>query len=81
MAKLSCVYIYYIELVNRVARLQDRRFKFQFPAGTKDFSVLQNVQLDPRPIQRPIKWVPRDYSPVVKRSGREADHSLYQCRG
>jgi hypothetical protein len=49
--------------------------RFRFPIGAWDFSLLGSVQTALSFTQPPLQWVPRAASPVVKRSGHEADHS------
>jgi hypothetical protein len=49
-------------------RLDGRGAGARFPTEARDFSALG-------PTQPPIQWTPRAASPVVKWSGREADHS------
>jgi hypothetical protein len=52
----------------------------RFPAGARDFSLLNMVQHDSGATQPPTQWVPRSLSPGLKRLGCENDHSpLYSA--
>jgi hypothetical protein len=50
--------------------------RVRFPAGVRDFTLLHSVQNDSRATQAPIQWVLKAFRQGVKRTGREADHSL-----
>jgi hypothetical protein len=48
--------------------------RIQFPAGTRDFSLLHNVQNGSGSHPTPLQWVPELFPPGAKRQGREVDH-------
>jgi hypothetical protein len=56
-------------------KLDDRGFRFRFPAGLGNFLITTASRTALGPIQPPIKWVSGAVSLEVKRPGREADHS------
>jgi hypothetical protein len=53
--------------------LDDRGFDSRRGLGIFLFATAFRTAL--RPTQHPIQWVPGVFTPVVKRPGREADHS------
>jgi hypothetical protein len=53
--------------------LHDLGVGVRVPVGSRAFSPASRPALGPT--QPPIQWVPGSLSPVVKRQGREADHS------
>jgi hypothetical protein len=54
--------------------LDDRGVGVRVPV-VSEFSLLHIVQPALESTQPPIQWVPRTFSPGVKRQGHEADHS------
>jgi hypothetical protein len=55
--------------------LDDRGSRVLFPAGLGIFLFTTASRMFLGPTQPPIQWVPGALSLVVKRPGREADHS------
>jgi hypothetical protein len=55
--------------------LNDRGFRARFPAGMGIFLFTTASRTPLRPTQPPIQWIPVPLSQVIKRPGREADHS------
>jgi hypothetical protein len=55
--------------------LDDRGSRVRFPAGAGIFLFTTASRTALEPNQPPIQWVPGALSLVVKRPGREADHS------
>jgi hypothetical protein len=55
--------------------MDDRGFRFRFPAGAGNFLFTTMSRPALGPTQFPIQWVPRALSLGVKRPGCEPDHS------
>jgi hypothetical protein len=51
------------------------RSAVRMPAGTRDFSLLQNVQIGSGAHPPSIQWVPELFTRGGKRPGRDADNS------
>jgi len=49
-------------------------FGVQFPEEPENFFLRHRIQTGSGAYQPPIQWVPGNFSPGVKRPGREADH-------
>jgi hypothetical protein len=61
--------------MNLVTRLQAGWSRFQIPAGTRDFSLLQNIQTNSGPTQPPIQWALRAFALGAKQPRHEPEHS------
>jgi hypothetical protein len=55
--------------------LDDRGSRVRFPTGAANILFITASRRALGPTQPPIQWVPGSLSLVVKRPGREADHS------
>jgi hypothetical protein len=76
MSIFSVLHVPLIGLAQRYsAGLRDGRSGVLIPVGSGNFSLHHRVQIGSGPTQPPIQWVPGALSLVVKRPGREADHS------
>jgi hypothetical protein len=59
-----------------ITAFASRRYRSSSPSRVKNFFFSKSSRLALGSTQPPIQWVPGALSPVVKRQGREADHSL-----
>jgi hypothetical protein len=57
------------------ARSQGGRNGVRIPAGPRHYFLLHNIQPGSGPTEPPVKWVPGFFPSMLKRPGREVDHS------